>query len=64
MDDWPSGSNLVLKNKVDGEVLYYVGYKYNCKRVLGFLCSENAGSFKDGKPYEARFPDTHGNLQT
>ena len=63
MEDYPSGAHLVLSAKVDEETLYFVGYKYNKKKVLLFLCSENAGSFKEGTPYVAKFPDENGNVQ-
>ena len=63
MDDYPSGSHLVLSSKAEDETLYFVGYKYNSKKVLLFLCSENAGLFSDGKPYVAKFPDKNGNVQ-
>ena len=62
MEDYPSGSHLVMKANVQGEVLYFVGYKYNIRKVLCFVCSENAGSFDKGDPYIARFPDKNGNV--
>ena len=62
MDDYPSGSHLVMEANVDGELIYFVGYKYNCRKVLCFVCSNNAGSFSHGDPYIARFPDKNGNV--
>ena len=62
MKDYPSGSHLLLSGQVDGQTLYFVGYKYNCKKVLLFLCSENSGLFTEGKPYLAKFPDHNGNV--
>ena len=32
MNDYPSGSNIVLKANVDDENMYFVGYKYNYKK--------------------------------
>ena len=63
MEDFPSGSHVLLKGKCEGCVLYFLGYKYNCRKVLCFLCSENSGDFKEGLPYVARFHDTNGNMQ-
>ena len=63
MKDFPSGSHLLLKGKVEECVLYFIGYKYNSKKVLCFLCSEHAGDFQEGLPYVARFHDTNGNMQ-
>lgn len=65
MRHWPSGSYLVLEcrtpdTKVD---LVAIGYKYNSKKVLCFIMSKNAGSTAPGKPYIAKFPDKHGNVQ-
>ena len=62
MKDFPSGSHLLLKANVDGCVLYFLGYKYNSKKVLCFLCSENAGDFQEGEPYVARFHGNDGNM--
>ena len=62
MEDYPSGSSIVLKANVENEDVYFVGYKYNARKVMCFLCSENAGSFEDGDPYVARFPDKNGNV--
>ena len=62
MNDYPSGSNIVLKANVDGEDMYFVGYKYNARKVMCFLCSDNGGSFEDGDPYVARYADANGNV--
>ena len=62
MKKYPSGSHLVLSGQVDGQILYFVGYKYNSKKVLLFLCSENSGLFTEGEPYLAKFPDHNGNV--
>ena len=62
MKDYPSGSHLILSGQVDGQTLYFVGYKYNSRKVLLFLCSENSGLFTEGKPYLAKFPDHNDNV--
>ena len=62
MEEYPSGSSIVLKSNIEDEDLYFVGYKYNSRKVMCFLCSDNAGSFEDGDPYVARFPDKNGNV--
>ena len=62
MDNYPSGASVVLKSTENDCVLYFIGYKYNSRKVLCFICSENAGSFQPGKPYEARFPNRSGNV--
>ena len=57
MDDYPSGYYVVMEANVEGELIYFVGYKYNCRKVLCFVCLNNEGSFSHGDPYIARFPD-------
>ena len=52
--DWPGGSYLVLSSKpiVPGDrTLIAIGYKYNARKVLYFIVTENAGSTKTGIPY-------------
>ena len=39
-----------------------VGCKHNKKTVLTFALAQGTGSSEPGVPYEARFPDKHGNL--
>ena len=63
MKDFPSGSNITMKATVRGKVVYFVGYRYNSKKTLLFLLSENAGSLTEGDPYIARFPDSNGNMK-
>jgi hypothetical protein len=58
----PGGARIVLKGEVGGVKLVAIGYKYNKKRVLHFIMSENAGSTSDGDPYEMKFPDEYGNI--
>ena len=65
MKDWPGGSYLVLKStpRFSGEnPLLVIGYKYNSRKVLGFIATEGAGSNEPGDPYLSRFPDIYSNL--
>ena len=61
MADWVPGSHLVLETTVKGNKYYAIGYKYNMKKVLCFVCTENAGSTEPGEPYEAKWTDNNGN---
>jgi hypothetical protein len=47
---------------LDGVPLIAIGYKYNKKRVLHFVMSENAGDTTLGEPYQMKFPDQFGNI--
>ena len=65
MKDWPGGSYLVLKStpRFHGErPLLAIGYKYNSRKVLGFIAIEGAGSTEPGDPYLSRFPDIYYNV--
>ena len=65
MKDWPGGSYLVLKSnpRFPGESpLMAIGYKYNSRKVLGFIATEGAGSTEPGDPYLSRFPDIYYNV--
>ena len=58
--DWPGGSYLVLKStpRFLGEIpLLAIGYKYNSRKVLGFIATEGSGSTEQGDPYLSLFPD-------
>ena len=60
MKDWPGGSYLVLEinPRFPGErPLLSIGYKYNSRKVLGFIATEVAGSTEPGDPYLSLFPD-------
>eukprot|EP00978_Attheya_sp_CCMP212_P033928 scaffold139680_cov35-Attheya_sp.AAC.1 len=62
MKDWPGGTWLVLEGKGDEEVdLIAIGYKYNTRKVLSFICTKGAGNTEPGDPYEARWMDSKGN---
>ena len=65
MKDWPGGSYLVLKitPRFTSEIpLLAIGYKYNYRKVLGFIATEGAGSTEPGDPYLSRFPDIYSNV--
>ena len=65
MKDWPGGSYLVLKSTqiFPGESpLLAISYKYNSRKVLGFIATEGAGSTEPGDPYLSRFPDIYSNV--
>jgi hypothetical protein len=65
MEEWPSGSHLLLScERPDGVELLALGYKYNMRKVLCFVFTKDAGSTAPGEPYVARFPDEHGNVKT
>ena len=58
--DWPGGSYLVLRSKarVPGDrPLIDIGYKYNARKVLYFIVTDNAGSTNTGIPYLFKYPE-------
>ena len=60
--DWSGGSYLVLKStpRFPGEIpLLAIGYKYNYRKVLGFIATERSGSNKLGYPYLSCLPDIY-----
>jgi hypothetical protein len=58
----PGGSSIKLKAEVEGVKLIAIGYKYNKRRTLHFIMSENAGSTASGEPYQMKFSDNNGNM--
>ena len=42
--------------------LLSIGYKYNSRKVLGFVATEGAGSTEQGDPYLSFFPDIYSNV--
>ena len=63
--DWPGGSYLVLRSKSmvpGGRPLIDIGYKYNARKVLSFIVTDNAGSTKTGIPYLSKYPDQFTNV--
>ena len=58
--DWPGGSYLLLRSKPmvpKVRLLIAIGYKYNARKVLYFIVTDNAGSTKTGIPYLSKYPD-------
>ena len=39
-----------------------IGYKYNARKVLSFIVTDNAGSTKTGIPYLSKYPDQFTNV--
>ena len=65
MEEWPSGSYLVLECTAPetNVQLVAIGYKYNARKALCFIMTKEAAATKPGaKPYIARFPDQFGNV--
>ena len=65
MKYWPGGSYLVMKITTifPGEIpLLAIGYKYNSRKVLGFIATEGAGSTEPGDPYLSHFPEIFSNV--
>ena len=64
LKDKAGGSQVVMKGKhpATGVNLIAVGYKYNSKTTLCFVCTENAGTTAPGTPYEMKYTDTNGNI--
>ena len=63
--DWPGGSYLVLRSKPmvpGGRPLIDMGYKYNTRKVLTFIVTDNAGSTNTGIPYLSKYPDQFTNV--
>ena len=62
---WPGGSYLVLRSKpmvLGDRPLIAIGYKYNARKVLSFIVTENAGITKTGIPYLSKYPDQLTNV--
>ena len=59
----PGGASIVLRSVLDDIPLIAIGYKYNKRRVLHFVMSENAGNTTEGDPYQMKFTDQFGNIQ-
>ena len=59
----PGGSSMVLRGiHKYGVELVSIGYKYNKKTVLFFVCTAAAGSTADGIPYQMKWTDSYGNV--
>ena len=65
MKDWPRGSYLVMKNtpRFPGEItIIDIGYKYNSRKVLGFIATEGDVSTELGDPYLSCFSEIYYNV--
>ena len=65
MKDWPGVSYLVMKidTRVPGEIPpLEIGYKYNSRKVLGFIATAGSGSNEPGDPYLSCFPHIYYNV--
>ena len=63
LEDTPGGKHIAMQgNAPNGANLIVVGYRYNSKVSLCFVATRNAGSTREGEPYEMKFMDTHGNV--
>lgn len=57
----PGGSHLEMETTIKGIKFIAIGYKYNSKKSLFFLC---AGGTGDGEYYVTKWPDSDGNILT
>ena len=63
--DWPGGSYLVLRSKPmipGGWTFIAIGYKYNARKVLYFIVTDNEGSTNTGITYLSKYPDQFTNI--
>ena len=63
--DWTGGSYIFMKSTPifpDEIPLLAIGYKYNSRKVLGFISTEGYGSNEPGDPYLYCFPDIYSNV--
>ena len=62
---WPGDSYLVLRSNhmvPGGRPLIVIGCKYNTRKVLYFIVTDNAGSTQAGLPYLSKYPGQFSNL--
>ena len=64
LKDKAGGCHVVMKGKhpTTGVNLIAIGYKYNSKTTLCFVCTENSGTTAPGTPYEMKYTDVNGNV--
>ena len=63
--DWPGGSYLVMNSNTrvtGGRPLMATGYKFNSRKVLGFIATEGAGITEPGDIYLSNSPDIYSNV--
>jgi hypothetical protein len=67
MKDWPAGSHIVLEGEATregGVGLIAIGYKYNSRKSLCFICHKDAGATECTDFYEAKWKDRNGNTES
>jgi hypothetical protein len=66
MKDWPAGSHIVLEGRAtrEGVNLIAIGYKYNSRKSLCFICHKDAGSTECPDFYEAKWKDGNSNTES
>ena len=65
MKDFPGGSYIVMNSTPrfpGGRPLLAIGYKYNSRKVLGFIATEGTSITEPGDPYLSRLPDIYSNV--
>ena len=65
MKYWPGGSYLVMRvipRVTGGRPLLDIGYKYNYRKVLGFIVAEGDGSTEPGDPHLSHLSDIYSNV--
>ena len=63
--NWPGGSYLVLRSNPmvpGGRPLIAIGYKYNARKVIHFIVTDNTGIINTGIPYLSKYPDQFTNF--
>lgn len=61
MKDWPAGSHLLLEAVVEDVPIIAIGYKYNSRKVICFVCHKEAGDTELTDTYEAKWKDENNN---
>ena len=65
MKYWMGGLYLVMKSTpivIGGRPLLAICYRYNSRKVLGFIANEGDGSYAPGDLYLSIFPDIYSNV--
>ena len=65
MKYWPGGSYILMNSTPRfpiGGPMMSIGYKYNYRKVLGFIATEGDVSAEPGDPYLSRLPDIFSNI--
>jgi hypothetical protein len=59
----PGGVHMLMEGVTKDEIpLVAIGYRYSRNTTLFFVAIKNAGSAKQGVPYEMKYTDNYGNL--